>query len=121
MSVVESGRIVGSIARDGHHFSSFLQQIDEPLLVGGSRPGHHPQHFHPLIGLFVGEKSEVGPGDLCLLGSGFVPNANLSGYLYGRGSSVSGHHLHLDAGIDTLFYGRRNIASDGVADSGDGL
>ena len=85
MCVVESGRIVGAVARHGHHLAVLLQQVHETLLVGGTGTAHHLHLLHIAISLVVAESLEGGTCDLCLGRRVVIPRTYLSGNLYGCG------------------------------------
>ena len=60
MGVVQGRRIVGAVARHGHHLALLLQQLHQSLLVGGAGAAHHLQAGCALQGLFVGEGGKLG-------------------------------------------------------------
>ena len=116
MGVVQCRGIVGSVARNGHHLTTLLQQVNQSLLIGGPRTRHHSQHFHPFVGGLIAQCGEVGTRYLRLDGRIFVPYSYLSGNLNGCCSSVAGNNFHLDTCIKTFFYGCGNVLTNRIAD-----
>ena len=115
MGVVQRRGIVGSVARNGHHLATLLQQVNQSLLVGGTCTRHHSQHFHPFVGGLIAQCGKVGTCYLRLDGRIFVPYSYLSGNLDGCCGRVAGNHFHLDARIKTFFYGCGNVLTNRVA------
>ena len=119
--MVKSRCIVGSIACNGHHFATLLQQVNQSLFIRGTSTRHHAEHFHAFVGCVIAQFGKVGTRNLRLQWCLFLPDTNLSGNLDSRCSGVARYDFHLDTSVKTLFNGSGNIFSNRVADGSQGL
>ena len=117
VGMVECRCVVGAVAGYGHHLAAFLQQIDQPLLVGWPCAAHYLQFRCAAVGCFVGQSLEVRPRDVCFLWRIAVPGSDLPGYFHRRSLRVARYNLHVDAGTAALAHGFRHFRTQRVADS----
>ena len=119
MGGFEGGRIVGAVARDGHHLAFLLQSFYQSLLVHGTGAGDDFKVEDALFEFCVGEGGELGPRNLAPRIVSWLPQADLPPDFAGRARRVSRDNFDADARIDAGFHGIGHVGADGVGNGGE--
>ena len=117
MGEVERRRVVGAVARHGHHLAALLQQAHQTLLVQRPGPRKHFELPHAGKQLFVARRSELRSRHAMGVAiDGIVPQPDSAGDFAGRGRRVARHYLDADTGLAAALHRRRNLFAHGVGD-----
>ena len=119
MGGFEGGRIIGAVARDGHHLTFLLQSFYQSLLVHGTGAGDDFKVEDALFEFCVGEGGELGPRNLAPRIVAGLPQADLSPDFAGGARRVAGYNLDVDARVDAGFHGIGHVGANGVGNGGE--
>ena len=115
----EGGRIVGAVARDGHHLTFLLQGFYQSLFVHGTGAGDDFKVEDALFEFCIGEGGELGPRDFAPRIVAGLPQTDLPPDFAGGARRVAGYNLDADTRVDAGFYGIGHVGADGVGNGGE--
>ena len=119
MGGFEGGRIVGAVARDGHHLTLLLQSLHESLLVHRTGAGDDFKVENALFEFGIGECGKLGPRNLAPRIVAGLPQTDLPPYFAGCSRRVSRDDLNADARVDAGFHGIGHVGAHGVGNGGE--